>query len=350
MKGALTFIEDDSSTSGMSMDLTGGLAYVGALHLLIYLLLWQFQDASGGFLSPKFQVGSTACRVQILNDVTGDGGYHDVADVPRMKDRRDFISMAVSTNMVLILTKSMGEADAAEDPGSMLATPPKPFAPLEALLPAALQRNLLKSALQLSKAGQSASTEEIVQNLQEILEPPSATSTPQRRAISMTRRYILDQKQLMTHPISRLSGRTFRAAMNVYTSNLRFGESYLWNAPRSETKRWIRENGQLPSVQQVITADLDLRDLYRNQVQTRIEDAQAELYNQSQSVDFEELTSLLSEATDACDKWFQLISVDDLLQADVKLQELLGRGQADAVLVRELPKQKFDGYNFFTDD
>ena len=33
----------------------------------------------------------------------------------------------------------------------------------------------------------------------------------------------------------------------------------------------------LPGVKTVITADLDLRDLYRNQIQTAVDDLQAEL-------------------------------------------------------------------------
>jgi hypothetical protein len=65
--------------------------------------------------------------------------------------------------------------------------------------------------------------------------------------------------------------------MNVYTANLRFGESYLLTASPEVLKKMIREE-QLPDVKTVITADLDLRDLYRNRIQTTMEDAQAELY------------------------------------------------------------------------
>lgn len=64
-----------------------------------------------------------------------------------------------------------------------------------------------------------------------------------------------------------------RAVMNLYTANLKFGDSYVLTASAKDKKTYIRNYNQLPGVNQVIASDLDLRDLYRNQVQTKIEDA-----------------------------------------------------------------------------
>ena len=77
-------------------------------------------------------------------------------------------------------------------------------------------------------------------------------------------------------------------------------------------KKMIREE-QLPDVKTVITADLDLRDLYRNKIQTTMEDAQAELY--SPNFDGVELVDLLQEASSACTTWFGFISPQDAQEA-----------------------------------
>jgi len=113
----------------------------------------------------------------------------------------------------------------------------------------------------------------------------------------------------------------------------------------------IRQD-RLPNVKQVITADLDLRDLYRNQVLTNVDEARAELRylmdrwyilyngndrnndndNNLQFVDGEsqrELLLLLKNAAVACDEWFGLIAEEDVaaaLDAVVMVEESASSG------------------------
>jgi hypothetical protein len=121
----------------------------------------------------------------------------------------------------------------------------------------------------------------------------------------------------------KLSGAAVRAAMNVYTANLQFGESYILTASPSVKKELIRKYDGLPDVKQVITADLDLRDLYRNQAQTTIEDIQAELYRQEP--DPAELVVLLAEAKKAYVLWFAFIAESAIREA-LQLAEALAHG------------------------
>jgi hypothetical protein len=102
--------------------------------------------------------------------------------------------------------------------------------------------------------------------------------------------------------------------MNFYTANLRFGESYILTASPEDKSRMLRENGRFPDVKQVITADLDLRDLQRNYVQTTLDDVSAELF-QTTEPDGQEVTRLLQEAVNAFDKWMTLIEPEDVHKA-----------------------------------
>lgn len=79
-------------------------------------------------------------------------------------------------------------------------------------------------------------------------------------------------------------------------------------------------NDQLPDIRTVITADLDLRDLYRNQWQTVTDDLQAELYSNSPP-SYEEVQRLLHEALAAAEGWFALIEAKDVYEAETKVQE-----------------------------
>ena len=102
--------------------------------------------------------------------------------------------------------------------------------------------------------------------------------------------------------------------MNIYTANLRFADSYVLTASNEDRRSYIRKYNQLPNVKQVVAADLDLRDLYRNLVETKMEDAQAELYRTE--LDVEELQLLLQEVNDAYRQWFALISESDIQAAE----------------------------------
>jgi hypothetical protein len=78
----------------------------------------------------------------------------------------------------------------------------------------------------------------------------------------------------------------------------------------------------LPNVQTVITADLDLRDLYRNAIQTAVDDLQAELFSTG---DVMEVETLLSQAQVAVTAWFALIDEADIRDTERRLQELASK-------------------------
>ena len=121
-----------------------------------------------------------------------------------------------------------------------------------------------------------------------------------------------------------------RAAFNAYTNNLVFGENYLLTANKEDRKRLIRDD-RLPDVTSVIRSDLDLRDLYRNQVLTALDDAKAELQYQlknyhspsstisnkedTSKLDPSDLVGFLREAQSSCSKWFSFVPQNDLDQA-----------------------------------
>jgi hypothetical protein len=104
-----------------------------------------------------------------------------------------------------------------------------------------------------------------------------------------------------------------RAAMNYYTDALRFdGTSYVLTAPPDERSRLIR-NDRLPDINQVVTADLDLRYLYRNQVLTNLDDVVAEL--QQSDCDLTEVVVLLTAAHTSMGQWLDFIDPNDVQAA-----------------------------------
>lgn len=195
----------------------------------------------------------------------------------------------------------------------------RPFAPVDALVPITKQRLLLERAMKITTEWVNSLSEKVdlcgsndcaiyVDELKSIIEEPGETRA-KKSAISRTRRYQYDLQRLENANLQRISGSTVRAACNLYTANLRYGETYLITASPSAKSQFIRNYGGLPDVKNVISADLDLRDLYRNDVQTKIEDIQAELYrDQPDPID---LLLTLKETTTALDQWFSFISTED---------------------------------------
>ena len=122
-----------------------------------------------------------------------------------------------------------------------------------------------------------------------------------------------------------------RAALNAYTNDLSFRtDQYTFNESKELKSKLIRED-RLPDVKQVITSDLGLRYLYRNNVLDAMEDARAELRFLQKGVgtdtnieaqprlDFVELRRLLLEADHALEKWFSLIDEQDVRKAKAAL-------------------------------
>jgi hypothetical protein len=106
-----------------------------------------------------------------------------------------------------------------------------------------------------------------------------------------------------------------RAALNYYTDALQFDSTkYRLTAPPAERSRLIR-NDQLPDINQVVTSDLDLRYLYRNQVLTNMDDVVAELRRVDDECDLDEVVQLLEAATASMCQWLDLIDPNDVRAA-----------------------------------
>jgi hypothetical protein len=247
---------------------------------------------------------------------------------------------AVSTSTV----DGDGDNESSLTP-SQDSTSNRPRAPKEALVPVTQQRLLLEKAVGLanllvtSKEQKDSNT--VLNQLKEIFEPlvPSAA---RKTAISMTQRYEADEPVLQRADVAnKMSGVVVRAAMNLYTANLQFGGSYILTASPSVKKALVTKYDGLPAVKQVITADLDLREWYRNLAQTTIEDIQAELYRQEP--DPAELVVLLAEATQSFGAFFYLISENDIREA-LQLAEDISSGTKKV----KLPEQKFQGNNWWS--
>lgn len=194
----------------------------------------------------------------------------------------------------------------------------KPSAPTAALVPALQQRLLLEAALQLCSNKNNSSSDTSVNEVRlKSLLPPLSERTSYKRDDAVFKQYA---------PAKVLYGATTRAAMNIYTANLRYEDGITTRGGTKDTpnsaydvtdpdwkKAYIRANDGLPDVKKVIVADLDLRDLYRNQVEQKLDDAAAELY--APQCDSQELRTLLKEAAVSFDQWLDRIAESDVQNA-----------------------------------
>lgn len=110
-----------------------------------------------------------------------------------------------------------------------------------------------------------------------------------------------------------------RAAFNYYTQQLQFdGDAFLLRASPKAMKEMVR-NDALPSLTAVITSDLDLRDLYRNQFLTSVDDLIAEVFYQvkqsSDSVELDDVCELMEQSLLSIDNWFGLIDSKEVSNA-----------------------------------
>ena len=122
---------------------------------------------------------------------------------------------------------------------------------------------------------------------------------------------------------SRESASEVRRSLNIYTTNLNFNPNkYVYSGSREEKSKLIRED-RLPTTTDVIRSDLDARDLYRNAVQTALDDAKAEfLYQQKNGFeDVADLVSILKDARVAIDMWFAFIPDEDVREALTVVQK-----------------------------
>jgi hypothetical protein len=196
--------------------------------------------------------------------------------------------------------------------GQRMVLTQKPSAPIGALIPATQQRLLLEKCIYLSKQLTNMEEgddecDELIIKIKALLAPLSPTLSKKNEDLQ-----VLQQSP----PNRRLQGDVARATMNIYTSSLRNPDKlpeYTVMDPAWK-KSYIRQYDGLPNIAQVMQADLDLRDLYRNAIVTKLDDASAELYN-SRNMDVVELNQLLAEAAAEFDLWLGRIEDAQVQQA-----------------------------------
>jgi len=177
----------------------------------------------------------------------------------------------------------------------------KPTAPIGALVPAIQQRLLVEAAVDLVGKGDTGKLKSFLSRLDEENRIP-------------------DSKLLESYDTALvLRGDLTRATMNLYQLNLNYN-NLLANPNEAFTvtdqawkKSYIRANDGLPDLKRIIGADLDMRQLLRNQVQLKLDDASAELY--ADDCDVEELDHLLREAANNFDLWLDRVRTGDVQDA-----------------------------------
>ena len=284
-------------------------------------------------------------------------------------------SLAVDDNGELSIAQPLGPPVAAADGTTAGGYPPsRPSAPLEYLLPAARVGTYIYQLLAIAetldrttKATDKGATNLLVQLDRMFLSPPSfvqmvdpkvsrgdpydnklpiigemgvaAQKQKERRENSIeagvaTQVIEVGQligerrqwNQLQKAERQREGASEVRRAFNIYTTNLNYNPSkYEWKGSKEEKSRRIRSD-QMPTTTEVIRSDLDARDLYRNQVQTALEDAKAEYLFQKKRIvsqngdnnkafETEDLLELLKQAQASVDKWFSFIPDRDVQAA-----------------------------------
>lgn len=242
-------------------------------------------------------------------------------------------------SQTLLLTSLGKKASAREN------TSTKPFAPNENLLPAVRVQFSIEEALDLIESLSSSDISEetrfaIYQSLSDLfLQPQNYTKSlrlqgvPSKPADRYLDSYkpmngdlpfqlylvkngdVSTWKNLKKQEKMKEQSDPVRAALNAYTDALTFsGDSYLLNVDRATKSTMLRED-RLPDVKQVITSDMGMRYLYRNQVLTSIEDFRAELRFQLKNLDqadSAELKKLMDDSNKALERWFGLIDSDDV--------------------------------------
>lgn len=266
-------------------------------------------------------------------------------------DRRGLISRALPIPAILsFLVPRLSHAVDQEHEMSK-----KPFAPLENLIPALRVKLTIDKAISLTRSlisvsPGSKSSIEILNELENILLQPQnyvrslkLQGVPTKPAELYLDSYkpmngdlpfqrflirngdVSSWKQLKKNEKEQERSSEVRAALNAYTDVLSFsGDSYLLNVDRAARSSMIRED-RLPALKQVITSDMGMRYLYRNQVLTTMDDVKAELEYQLSNpdgrIDGTELLNLLVLAEMALGRWLSLIDPNDVKAAIEVVQQ-----------------------------
>ena len=206
----------------------------------------------------------------------------------------------------------------------------KPTAPVGALIPAVQQRLLLEVAIDAAKAKNTSKIKRIIPELVPKKKDTTTANNDNYYNSSGGSDYsIIGASQTV------LRGDVTRAAMDLYQTNLDYNSILGGRDPNSNNnndattavtataftvtdprwkKSYIRANDGLPDIRKVIGADLDVRQLFRNDVQQKLDDAAAELYDTT-VCDEEELLTLLLEAAVSFDQWLDRIRYGDIRDA-----------------------------------
>jgi hypothetical protein len=245
------------------------------------------------------------------------------------EERRSFLCICVSQCTGLFIAVARARESSAvssqgePEVGAYTQQPTRrPYAAsAEALVPATQVRRLLHDASLLATKLNTENSNEANLTLSQLRSLFAVDHSVSERSLS---RWQVPNNRGSTNGLDawvnldHLSGRLVRSALNIYTANLRFSDSYVLTADPVVRKQLIRSDA-LPNVQTVITADLDLRDLYRNAIQMAVDDIQAELFSVCDAM---EVQTLVSQAQVAMMAWFALIDEADVLAAERRLQEL----------------------------
>lgn len=257
-------------------------------------------------------------------------------------DRRKFCFKSIAT---LTLLKP-SSAVAQEGKSSLMK---KPFAPIETLLPAIRVQQSIERAIQLTTSlmeEEGPKTEEAIKQLGDILLQPQnyvqptlvlqgvpskpadlylESYKPMKGDLPLQRALIQNGdvrtwKQLKKAEKAQERTSEIRAALNAYTDALSFSDRYLLNVDKPTQSAMVRED-RLPDVKQVITSDMGLRYLYRNQVLTAMDDVKAEFAYQVTKKssldgnDWTDLLDLLKVADTSMNQWFSLVDSQDVKDA-----------------------------------
>eukprot|EP00985_Skeletonema_marinoi_P007689 scaffold3427_cov74-Skeletonema_marinoi.AAC.1 len=261
-----------------------------------------------------------------------------------LSNRRAFIANTLLTTSALLQPTPTLAAE-EEQPTNNTGRNGKPYAPLDALLPATRLKLWVGEIYMLSKdlSNQNDRQQQIIilqQMNNQLSNPPKLfqgetmtkrTNTPTAQLTTSISSANKDQYQMNRNGLNvgdkviamwnqadverqwgmlqyaeskREEGNEMRAAFNFYARQLSFADEYVLTAPKDKRKEMIR-NDALPSVTAVIASDLDRRDLYRNEFLTAIDDAVAEVAYQvrlkpeEEVVDVTDVVNLVNEAHEA---------------------------------------------------
>jgi len=313
-------------------------------------------------------------REPVVNQMVAESSSHDCESSQFLPTRRSILSSLAGSFFTASTCAARG-ALAMDDDSSTESTMTstssksdrKPYAPLENLLPATRVKVLIDesfdTATALVQSTDKQDKDKLVVKLKSLLLDPHEFFKT-RQELSTSKTYLEQETgrdwqrarreerknmfQIQVDPATELNeafeqwgerrqfkrlrrqqlaleqSNKMRAAFNAYTNNLVFGEKVTVTASPEEKKRLIRQYDQLPDVTSVVRSDLDLRDLYRNQVLTAMDDAKAELEYQlsCDEKDFSELVSILKDAQSSCSEWFKFVPENDMKQAlDIVVHE-----------------------------